>query len=98
MYFVIVTDRANLYEGVTVGSISCAVPTQLDSYNVHSNEGKKCAWFRVEGERYANILAEWLAATYPGAEVCVADVASIYQSEKPKVNKKIVSTKGVLPA
>lgn len=98
MYIITITNAENLYNGVNVAGVAAEVPAVLEAFNVHVNEAKKSAWFRVLNIAAANLVAEHLAAQFPGSEVLVSEVRYVFQSERPKVNKKSASERGVLPA
>ena len=61
---------------------------QLQEYN---------GWWICETKEWAESHAETLAKRYPGKIVKVAEITLEFQSEVPKVVKKTVSERGVLP-
>lgn len=96
-YYVFVNKPDSSIEAYLNG-LPCRVQQQIKSYDSNVDELREAMSFRFDNEHYANNAAAWLASKFPESEVSVSEVKVIYQSEVPKVSKKIVSEQGILPS
>lgn len=99
-YVVIVTDPENLGYNRSPWNrnINVQHPNTAPKFSVMEQQLQEYnGWWICETKEWAEIHAESLAKRYPNKVVKVAQIITEFQSETPKVIKKSVSEKGVLP-
>ncbi len=87
-------DRSPFNRNVNVHHATNLSKFDVNEHRLDQYEG----WWLCETKEWAELQADALAKKYPGRIVRVAQVMLEYQTETPKVHKKTVSDKGVLPA
>jgi hypothetical protein len=100
-FVVIVSDpEATLYSRSPFNrNVNVHHATRLNKFDVNEHRLDQYeGWWLCETKEWAELQADALAKKYPGRIVRVAQVMLEYQTETPKVHKKTVSDKGVLPA
>lgn len=101
MYIVAVVDSENLgYNRSPYNrNLNVSYPTSTERFSTQEHElATYKGWWLCESKEWAEQHAEDLAKRFPTKIVKVAKVITEYQSETPKIAKKSVSEKGVLPA
>lgn len=99
-YIVIVydADNATYNRSPITSSANVTYATRVPRFDINEHPAQNYeGWFLCESKEFADAQAEALAKKYPGKTVKVAEITHEFQSEIPKVVKKIVSSKGVLP-
>ncbi len=79
-------------------NVHVSFPYRVERFDHAENElSRQNAWWMCESQAWAEQTAQDLAKRYPTKIVKVAQITCEFQSEAPKVAKKVVSERGVLP-
>jgi len=100
-YIIIVNNPEKMYRGRSpyTSAVIQTTPQETREWSMNRTEWIQYqGWYGVDTQGEAMMLAEKLAQAFPTLEVHVSKVECIFQSEKPKVAKKVITAQGALPS